>query len=313
MYRKIIVAGCNDFTLEMADYLHRKNRLAGLVCTGKEISSKSGESQKIHRYVNLEQWAIERNLPHLVYNNQADLLAAQKKFSSSTLLLAGYHFIIPKKIIDQFSSGIYAMHASLLPQLRGWSPLNWAIILGFRNTGVSLFKVDEGMDSGPIFMQKKISIGSDTYISDLITSSFDKYKEILDVFIDQLDKNSIRCKKQDLRKSSFCLRRSESDSKIDWSRSVDDVLRVIRASSEPYFGAFSFLKGEKIRILRAHRDSDIVYGHPGQIYKTSKDSFYGVCCKDGGILLEKLSSDYLQIPEVMTLIKKSKYFVICND
>ena len=253
------------------------------------IKLNNGEKLKNIRYCDLRPWSLENNIYHVYLNSSEDILVAKDKTSASSGILLGVHSLIKPEIFQQFPLGVFALHASLLPQLKGWSPLNWAILLGFKETGVTLFKLVKEMDAGPIVSQQKFSILESDYISDLIQKSYTAINECFGVFTEKLFLNTLTCTEQDAEKSTFCLQRREEDSRINWRESAESIIRLIKASSIPYFGAFSILNGKKVRIFRAKKGKLAVSGRPGQIFKFSKDMNFHIMCKDHCIEIE----DYL--------------------
>lgn len=288
MVHKILLIGSTDLTLRIAEFLYSKDMLSGIVNTNEVIKNKSGYTQKNYRYQDLKEWCEKKKVSFFRGLGQEDIVIAQNETRSNIALLAGVHNIIKKNIIDKFPLGIFAIHASLLPHLRGWSPLNWSILLGLKETGVSLFKVSSGMDDGPIVYQHKFIISSDAYIEDLIEISHKETIKILEKFILDIKNHKIQYTLQNLKDSTFILQRKEEDSLIYWSLDAQTILKIVRASSRPYFGAFTYLKNKKVRIFKAKESPLKVFGRPGQIFKLSSDMLTHVCCGQGNIMLQEV-------------------------
>lgn len=160
-----------------------------------------------------------------------------------------YRKMIGRGILDLPRVGAFNLHGSLLPAYRGRCPVNWVLINGEKQTGVTLHYMIEKPDAGDIVGQKGVKIE----ISDTAKTLNDKLcaaaKELLNEVLPLIKKEQIPRLKQDLSKGSYYGGRRPEDGRIEWKRSAGEIYNLIRGVTDPYPGAFAFLdKGDKIII-----------------------------------------------------------------
>ena len=166
------------------------------------------------------------------------------------MLVLGWYYMIPRSIRDLTKYGAWGIHASLLPKYAGGAPLTWAIINGEKETGVTLFRMDDGVDDGDIIAQKSFKIEYADTIKEVYEKATEESKKIL---LDTLvNISSINFKKQDKEKLQIYPQRKPEDGEIDLSMSAEELYNFVRAQSSPYPGAFIRLKdGKKLIIEKA--------------------------------------------------------------
>ncbi|MDR1012253.1 MAG: methionyl-tRNA formyltransferase [Coxiellaceae bacterium] len=262
----IILFGSSDITLSIANFLYTNKYNLVAIVTVSQIFDISYNSNGVNnvRFVDLKIWGLNNNVPVFLYENVESTIDFLRNFTLDFAIVAGWYHMIPSNLRNLFSKGCVGFHASLLPQLRGGAPLNWAILLGLPETGVSFFEFGNGVDDGLLYAQKKIPILPNDYIGDLVEKSKMAILDILKITLPKIKKNQIKKYKQ-IGNSSYCGQRFPEDSLINWRDSAFNILALIRASSKPYHGAFSFLNDEKIVIWKAEISKFQLHGIPGQI------------------------------------------------
>lgn len=285
---KILLIGGTDYTVFVAEYLYKSNMLAGVINTSATIQTNSQEKQSNIRYWDLKYWCLDNNVYFRYFESAETVIQAQQETKAQLSLLAGVHRIIPSRAIQSFPLDMYAIHASRLPELKGWSPLNWAILLGLKSTAVSLFKVSSGIDDGPILCQAPIELSEDIYIGDLLSLLNEKTKVLLETLFESIKTKKFHLIPQNGDHSSFVLKRREEDSQLNWDYHISDIYKIIRASSRPYSGAFSYFQEKKVIIYRASLGKIPVFGRSGQIFKIEKHGPLCISCKGGFLILEDI-------------------------
>lgn len=144
--------------------------------------------------------------------------------------------MLPKSTRELTRYGAWGIHASLLPKYAGGAPLNWAIINGEKETGVTLFRMDDGVDDGDIISQKSFLIEFEDTINEIYQKATIASKEILNEVLLNID--NIKFKPQDKRKIEIYPQRKPDDGEIDLSKTSIEIYNFIRAQSSPYPGAF---------------------------------------------------------------------------
>lgn len=204
--------------------------------------------------------------------------------------------LIGQEIIECFPNGILNCHAGDLPRYRGNAVANWAIINGESEIVLSVHKMDLGLDTGDIILQKKFSIDENTKIGELYRLFEENIPKMFYKSVTGLKDGSLIQKPQekDPLKALRCYPRIPSDSCLNWSESARYLNKIIRASSEPFSGAYTYLNGEKITILSSHVElfeTPSLYV-PGQVlWKRKHTGEVGMATGDGVLVIEKIRDE----------------------
>lgn len=162
-------------------------------------------------------------------------------------ILASFGAIISKEILNSFPQGILNVHPSLLPKYRGPSPVQTAILNGEKETGVTIIKMDELVDHGPIVAQvKELILPTDTSTS-LYGRLFEKGAKLLNELLEK----PIKTTPQDHAKATFTKKFTREDGKIDWHKTAVEIDRQIRALY-PWPGTWTDINSKRLKILKAH-------------------------------------------------------------
>jgi len=154
------------------------------------------------------------------------------------LFVVGWSQIVDKSILNAPKRGVLGMHPTLLPEGRGRAAIPWAIIKGLKETGVTLFKVDDGVDTGDIIYQEKIALDKRVSATELYETVTAFHVKLVGRAIDLVNRDAIRLIKQDDFKATYWPQRRPEDGEINLNGSVYDAERLVRAVTKPYPGAF---------------------------------------------------------------------------
>jgi methionyl-tRNA formyltransferase len=187
-----------------------------------------------------------------------------KELNLDLMLVLGWYYLIPKRIRDLAKYGAWGIHASLLPNYAGSAPLVWAIINGEEETGVTLFRLSDGIDNGDIIVQKSFKIEFEDTINDVYKKAIICSKEILRDVLENI--YNIKFTPQPKDKIKVYPPRFPEDGLIDWHQEAKKIYDFIRAQTLPYPCAFSFINNKKIKIIssKIYNESNTSY-EPGQI------------------------------------------------
>lgn len=178
---------------------------------------------------------------------RAQLLKSQPDLA----VVASYGKIIPADVLEMVPNGFLNIHPSLLPRYRGASPLQAAIMNGDAATGVTIMKMDAGMDTGPICSQESVELPPAVTLPELHDMLAAQGAELLMRTIPPYLAGEIRPTPQDDSNASTTSMLSRQDGKIDWSLSAEQIERMIRAYN-PWPGSYTFCNNRRIRVLSAH-------------------------------------------------------------
>lgn len=183
--------------------------------------------------------------------NDDDVINVIEKYDLDWLFIIGWSQIANKRLLDAPRSGVLGMHPTLLPKGRGRASIPWAIIKGLKETGVTLFKLDEGVDTGPILSQCKIPLTDSTSATDLYASVNNAHMSLIASIIPEILSGSVKLQNQNNADATEWEGRSPKDGEIDLKGSVVTAERLIRATTRPYPGAFVIIDGKKHIIWKA--------------------------------------------------------------
>jgi methionyl-tRNA formyltransferase len=161
-----------------------------------------------------------------------------------------YRSMLPMSVLRQARLGAFNMHGSLLPKYRGRAPLNWAILKGERETGVTLHEMVEKPDAGRIVDQQAVPIGPDDTAVEVFHRMTAAAEAVLKRSLPSLVKGAVQFKPNDLSRGSYYGRRRPDDGRIDWRMSAQEIHNLVRAVAPPFPGAFD----DKLRVLRTRME-----------------------------------------------------------
>ena len=188
-----------------------------------------------------------------------------------------YRSMLPMSLLKKARLGAYNMHGSLLPKFRGRAPLNWAILKGETETGVTLHEMVEKPDAGRIVDQQAVPIGPDETAVEVFRKMTDAAETVLRRSLGNLLSGKAKLLPNDIAKGSYYGRRTPEDGRIDWSRSAREIHNLVRAVAPPFPGAFT--DGMKIHRTRIEPS---LRGKKRGPYQENGQWFAG--CGDGKVL-----------------------------
>ena len=195
-----------------------------------------------------EEYRIEVRQPKS-FRSEAEC-AGLASLSTEVVVVAAYGLFLPSEILQMPPLGCLNIHPSLLPRYRGPSPVVSAILNGDDETGVTIMKLDEGMDSGPLLAQARVLIAERETGPDLTRRLFDWGASLLAKTLPGWASGSIQASPQDESRATFTPLVEKEDGEIDWTDNAERIARMVRAY-EPWPGTFTYWDGKLLKILDA--------------------------------------------------------------
>ena len=210
--------------------------------------------------------ALAKGLPVLQPRRVRDpeFLRIFMDIAPDMVILVAFGQILPKEIIEFPRAGCINVHPSLLPRFRGAAPINWTLIRGDQRTGVTILRMDEGVDSGDMLLQEDTSVGPEENAGDLHYRLAAMGARMLPGVIEAILAGTARAVPQDASRATPAPKLSKEDGLIAWDAGVREIVNLVRGLS-PFPGAYSFLEGKMIKILAAEALGGPVGGNPGRI------------------------------------------------
>jgi UDP-4-amino-4-deoxy-L-arabinose formyltransferase/UDP-glucuronic acid dehydrogenase (UDP-4-keto-hexauronic acid decarboxylating) len=293
----VILFGCKDTTLHVARFLSELCDSVTLVT----ISPEKGAEQEVAGYVDLVPYQTLFERIHIAQRydlKSDDDVSFLRSLTCDLGIAVGWQRLVPANILDLFNVGVFGMHGSAqdLPFGRGRSPMNWSILEGRGWFYTNLFRYQAGVDDGPILDTDCFSI------SDSDTAESLHYKNTLSLI--KLLRNNwpnfvrgeLHLKQQKAGEGSYYPKRNPSDGLIDWSDTIFNIERMVRAVTRPFYGAFSYLDTQEVRIYRVslfytdletHQFKNKLYGEICDVFPNGK---FLVRCNGGVLLVHEFDS-----------------------
>lgn len=206
-------------------------------------------------------------------------------------ILAGYGKILHPAMIDLPRQLCINLHAGKLPEYRGSSPLNWALINGDTSFTLSIIEVDPGVDTGPVLLERTFDIASNDTIADLHHTAAEQFPDMVAEVIDGIRAGTVNPWPQDESRSSYYPRRFPDDGLILWDLlTAEQVHNRIRALTEPYPGAFTFFEGRRIKLMASRLPQRDCFGEPGRVYRKT-DGRLLVAARDACLWIDAVFAD----------------------
>ena len=192
--------------------------------------------------------------------------------------------ILPSILLSLTNKGAMNLHASLLPKYRGAAPIQHAILNGDSETGISTFIIDKNLDTGPILLQKKISISNQDNFDTLSKKISNEGPVLILKSLDLLEKDNYKLFSQLDKEASYAPKILKNELLIDWAQTANQINNRVRALS--YSGVFTFINGKRIKLYKTRVHENNISSKPGRISIIDKKKVFISCAKDDLELIE---------------------------
>jgi methionyl-tRNA formyltransferase len=203
---------------------------------------------------------------------------------ADAMVVAAYGLILPQAVLDLPRLGCLNIHASLLPRWRGAAPIQRAILAGDRETGISIMRMDAGLDTGAVLLEEKIPIAAD----DTAQTLHDKLAVLGATCVvralDALSRGTLQPQPQSAEGVTYAAKIGKAEAQLDWRRAAPELERAVRAYN-PFPVAQASMDGEPLKIWQARATE--AAGQPGQVLHVGADGIV-VACGSGALRIEQL-------------------------
>ncbi len=252
MYKKIVFMGTSYFAFPILKSLYQNGYPISVVYTQPPKKSKRG--QKLNKSpINLfsENISLDVRTPQTLKNNSEEELYLSE-LQPDLIVVVSYGQIIPKNLLNIPKNGFLNVHASLLPRWRGAAPIQRSIMNLDKETGISIMKINEKLDEGPVCNQYSLKISEKMNSEELSEKlSLLASEKILDI-LDNIYDGNVKFKDQDHSKATYAKKIQKIEGKINWNENADKIIGKINGLY-PYPGAFFLFNGERYKILKAEK------------------------------------------------------------
>jgi methionyl-tRNA formyltransferase len=284
---RIVFMGTPEFAVPSLDALLQSGYNIVAIVTAPD--KPAGRGMKINESA-VKKYSVEKGLrilqPEKLKN--PDFLEELKSLKADLQVVVAFR-MLPEIVWNMPGLGTLNLHGSLLPQYRGAAPINWAIINGEKETGVTTFKLQQEIDTGNILLQESFSIGENETAGEV----HDRMKligaRLLVRTVQGLTDGSLKEHGQIMpvgQPLKHAPKIFTETCRIDWNKSVDEIHNLIRGLS-PFPGAFTYFEGKVMKIFKSHKEYVKASGTPG-IFQTDKKTFLKIATSDGYIHIDEI-------------------------
>lgn len=247
----------------------------------------AGRGMKLNESA-VKKYAVEKGLPVLqpVKLKDPQFIEELRALKADLQIVVAFR-MLPEMVWNMPPMGTINLHGSLLPQYRGAAPINWAVINGEKETGVTTFRLQHEIDTGNILMQESFPINDDDTAGDVHDTMKQIGAQLLVRTVEGLVNGTLKEMPQPVSKDLKHAPKIFTETcKIDWSKPVAEIYNLIRGLS-PYPGAFTYLNDKMLKIYKAKKETGGSGKAPGAI-DTDKKSFLKFACTGGSIHVTEL-------------------------
>ncbi|CAL4323595.1 Methionyl-tRNA formyltransferase [Buchnera aphidicola (Periphyllus testudinaceus)] len=269
--KKIVFAGTNKFSSEhLHELLINKLNILNVITKKDNKFNKKNKTFSEVKKISLKN---KLNIIQPKSLNSKKIYKYLKKKKPDIMIVVSYGLLIPKKIINLFTFGCINIHTSLLPKLRGPSPIQYSLIQGKKKTGITIIQINEKIDSGDILYQKSLIIKKNETYKTLIKKLSILGKQSLIKCLKKIFLKKIKKIKQKEKNATYTKKINKIDGLINWNSSAKKIEQKIRAFIV-WPGSFFFIKEIMIKIWKVKVVKNSNKNIPGKIIKINKHGIF---------------------------------------
>src|SRR5688572_21411064 len=275
---RIVFMGTPEFAVASLDALVKAGyNIVGVVTAPDK---PAGRGMKLQESA-IKKYAVDHGLKILQPEKlkSPEFLNELRELNADLQVVVAFR-MLPEVVWNMPRMGTINLHGSLLPQYRGAAPINWAVINGERETGVTTFKLKHEIDTGNILLQEGFQIGEDDTAGDVHDKMKDLGAQLLIKTVKGLADGTLKETPQTSELIHSPLKHAPKifpdNSKIDFSKSVDEIYNLIRGLS-PVPGAFTYLNGKTLKIIKSEKEINSPKSAAGQ-FETDTKTFLKFAC-----------------------------------
>ena len=282
---KIIYMGTPDFAVEALEALASSRHEVTAVFTQPDKPKGRGKAMQ---FTPVKEVALRENIPVYQPKKVRDPEVIQKirELAPDVLVVVAFGQIIPQEILDIAPYGCINVHGSLLPKYRGAAPIQWAVIDGEKESGVTTMQMDAGLDTGDMLLKTVVPLDEKETGGSLFDKLSKAGADLLLETLDALENGTVTPQKQGESPTAYAKMLTKDMGAIDWNRPAKELERLIRGLN-PWPSAYTFLNGKTLKVWKcAVERAECGKEAPGTIIGVDKSGIHVACGSDTLILKE---------------------------
>lgn len=269
---KIVFMGTPDISVSILESIYNSRHEVTAVVTREDKPKGRGKEMA---FPPVKEFALEHNIPIMqpAKIKTTEAIEELRSYEADIFVVAAYGQILSKEILDMPRLGCINVHTSLLPKFRGSAPIQWAIIEGETETGVTIMQMDEGMDTGDILFTQTVPIAADETGGSL----FDKLAEcgagLIVKALDAIEAGDFTPVKQDEELATYAKMLNKKLGYVRFQRTAAEIERLIRGL-DPWPSTYTYYNGKTLKIWKAEVINETDNAAPGTVVKVDGEAIY---------------------------------------
>lgn len=284
---RIVYMGTPDFAVEPLEAIIKAGYEVAAVLTQPDKQKGRGKEVKM---TPVKECALRHGIPVFqpVRIREPEAVAELEKYQADLFVVAAFGQLLSEEILNMPEYGCINIHASLLPAYRGAAPIQWAVLNGERESGVTIMQMDKGLDTGDMLLKRSVELSPKETGDSLHDKLMHLGAELIVEALSKLERGELVPEKQKDELSSYAKKLTKAMGQIDWSKDAVSLERWIRGLNS-WPSAYTFFRGKTLKIWEALviAENGGQKAEPGQVTSVSRDGFT-VACGQGALQILSL-------------------------
>ena len=284
---RIVYMGTPDFAVEPLEAIIKAGYEVAAVVTQPDKQKGRGKEVKM---TPVKECALRHGIPVFqpVKIKEPEAVAELEKYQADLFVVAAFGQLLSEEILNMPEYGCINIHASLLPAYRGAAPIQWAVLNGEKESGVTIMQMDKGLDTGDMLLKRSVELSPKETGDSLHDKLMHLGAELIVEALPKLEKGELVPEKQKYELSSYAKKLTKAMGQIDWSKDAVSLERWIRGLNS-WPSAYTFFGGKTLKIWEARvaEENGAQKAEPGQVVSVSREGFT-VACGQGALQILSL-------------------------
>jgi methionyl-tRNA formyltransferase len=281
---KLVFAGTPEFAVPALDALHAAGH--GILAVFTQPDRPAGRGRKLQASPVALRAAALGIAVHKPLKLDAEPQALLRALAPEVMVVVAYGLLLPQKVLDIPARGCINIHASLLPRWRGAAPIARAVEAGDAQTGITIMRMDAGLDTGPMLLVETLPLPAEMTAAGLHDALAPLGGRLIVEALARLARGELPEQAQPAAGMTYAKKLSKEEARIDWSRPAAELARRVRAFN-PAPVAWSELEGERIRFWNARAEDAAGAAEPGTVLELGSSGLR-IACGEGSLLVTEL-------------------------
>lgn len=294
---RVVFLGTPDFGVPALEKIMQYHEVVGCVCQPDKLGARG----KLE-FSAVKKFAISHNLPLYQFEKiSRDGVETLKSLAPDIMVTAAYGQILSQEVIDIAPHGIINIHGSLLPKLRGAAPIQYAVLLGLAQTGITILKTVRKVDAGEIILQKTLDVLPYETNGELFERMSQLGAEAVVEALHLIETGKATFTPQVEEEATFCSKITAEQEQIDWSKPSTELINLVRALC-PSPAAWTTLGGKRLKIYALRPCDEEYQGVAGEVVARTKKTLCVMCGDGKAVYIKELQAENSKRMEIVSFL-----------